>query len=41
MIEKSIAAGVTRRRTEVWRLRVFAGAEWAAVKARFEQELLG
>ncbi|MGA2786960.1 MAG: hypothetical protein ABSF60_05485 [Verrucomicrobiota bacterium] len=32
---------VTCRRTEARRLRVSAGAEWAAAKARFEQELLG
>jgi hypothetical protein len=36
-----IAAEVTRRRTEARRLRASAGAEWAAAKARFEQELLG
>lgn len=41
MIEKFIAAEVTRRRTEARRLRSSAGAEWAAAKARFEQELLG
>ena len=29
-----------RRRTEARRLRASAGAEWAAAKARFEQELL-
>ena len=34
-------AEVTRRRTEARRLRVSAGAEWAAAKARFEQGLLG
>lgn len=37
----SITAEVTRRRTEARRLRSSAGAEWAAAKARFEQELLG
>ena len=36
-----IAAAVTRRRTEARRLGASAGAEWAAAKARFEQELLG
>jgi hypothetical protein len=41
MIEKSNAAEVTRRRTEARRLRASTGAEWAAAKARFEQELLG
>jgi hypothetical protein len=41
MFEKPIAAEVTRRRTEARRLRASAGAEWAAAKARFEQELLG
>ena len=29
-----------RRRTEARRLRASAGTEWAAAKARFEQELL-
>jgi site-specific DNA-adenine methylase len=37
----SIAAEVTRRRTEARRLRSSAGAEWSAAKARFDQELLG
>jgi 23S rRNA G2445 N2-methylase RlmL len=37
----SIAAEVTRRRTAARRRRACAGAEWAAAKARFEQELLG
>jgi hypothetical protein len=41
MIEKTIAAEVTRRRTEARLLRASAGAEWTAAKARFEQELLG
>ena len=41
IIEKTIAAEVTRRRTEARRLRAFAGAEWIRAKARFEQELLG
>lgn len=41
MIEKTIATGVTRRRTEARRLRSSAGAEWVRAKARFEQELLG
>ena len=36
-----IAAEVTRSRTEARRLRASAGAEWAAAKARFDQELLG
>ncbi len=34
-------AELTRRRTEARRLRSSAGSEWAAAKARFEQELLG
>ncbi len=37
----AIATEVTRRRTEARRLRSSAGSEWAAAKARFEQELLG
>jgi hypothetical protein len=41
MIEKTIATEATRRRTEARPLRSSAGAEWAAAKARFEQELLG
>jgi hypothetical protein len=41
MIEKTIAAEVTRRRTEARRLRASAGAEWVRAKARFKQELLG
>ncbi len=41
MIEKAFAAEVTRRATGARRLRASAGAEWAAAKARFEQELLG
>ena len=41
MIEKTIATGVTRRRTEARRLRTTAGAEWLRAKARFERELLG
>jgi len=40
-IQEAIATEVTRRRTEARRLRASAGAEWAAAKARFEQELLG
>ena len=36
-----IAAEVTHCRTEARRLRASAGTEWAAAKARFEQELLG
>lgn len=40
-IQTAIAAEVTRRRTEARWLRASAGAEWAAAKARFEQELLG
>jgi hypothetical protein len=40
-IQAIIAAEVTRRRAEARRLRSSAGAEWAAAKARFEQELLG
>jgi hypothetical protein len=40
MIEKSIAAEVSRRRTKAWRLQASAGAEWVRAKARFEQELL-
>jgi type I restriction enzyme, S subunit len=38
-IQEIIAAEVTRRRTEARRLRSSAGTEWAAAKARFEQEL--
>jgi hypothetical protein len=40
IMHMAIAAEVTRRRTEARRLRSSAGAEWAADKARFEQELL-
>jgi DNA mismatch endonuclease (patch repair protein) len=40
-IRQAIAVEVTQRRTEARRLRAFAGAERAAAKARFEQELLG
>jgi hypothetical protein len=38
---KSIAAKITRRRTEAWQLRASAGAECLRAKARFEQEVLG
>ncbi len=41
IMRKAIAAEVTRRRTEARLLRAFAGAEWAAAKARFVKELLG
>jgi hypothetical protein len=41
MIRKTIAAEVTRCRTEARRLRSSAGAEWAAAKVEFEQKLLG
>ncbi|MGA2852746.1 MAG: hypothetical protein ABSE90_01245 [Verrucomicrobiota bacterium] len=41
MTRAEMLAEVTRRRTAARRLRASAGVEWAAAKARFEQELLG
>jgi hypothetical protein len=38
-IQETIAAEVTRRRTEARRLRASAGAEWSAAKARFKQKI--